>query len=189
MNGPQKLMTDYSFAVSTRRLSAQLPVEDYIARFRRAGYFLELCRECRNFSRRYGCPPFDYDVAERISHYTTATIIGVQIIPEEKRLPLDMAQELMEPVIRHITGELLAQEKQTGGLSFGFAGGCMLCGNSPCARVSGQPCRHPDMVRPSLESYGFDLSRTAEELLGMPLLWSTDGYIPDYLMLICGIFT
>ena len=175
--------------IITRRFSAQLAVSEYIARFRRADYFLSLCRECTNFGRRYGCPPFDYDVLERMQRYTTATIIGVQIMPEEKKLPLQMSQELMAPVIRELTQELLTEEKRTGGLSFGFAGGCTLCGDKPCARITGEPCRHPDRVRSSLESYGFDLAKTSEELFNTPILWSRNGYIPDYLMLICGIFS
>lgn len=178
----------YSLAITSRRFTAQLPVNDYIARFRRAGYFLELCKECRNYDRRYGCPPFDYNIMERMSQYSTTKIIGVQITPANKHLPLNMAQELMAPVISCLTGELLEEERLTGGLSFGFAGGCNLCGNKPCTRISGTPCRHPDKVRPSLESYGFDLTKTAEQLLGTPIIWSTDNHIPDYLMLICGIF-
>ena len=177
-----------SHPVMTYRLTAELPVSDYIAQYRRADYFIKLCAECRNFSRRYGCPPFDYDVVERISHYTTATIIGVQIIPEEKELPLTRAQELMQPVINSLSEELLLEEKRTGGFAFGFAGGCTLCGDMPCARITSQPCRHPDRVRPSLEAYGFDLSKTSKELLGKPILWGKDNKLPQYLMLICGIF-
>lgn len=175
-------------AITTRRFTAQLPVAEYIARFRRADYFLSLCRECQNFGRRYGCPPFDYDVVERMQHYSTATIIGVQIVPEEKNLPLSIAQELMAPVIRDLMEELLEEEKRTSGLSFGFAGGCTLCGDIPCARITDEPCRHPDRVRSSLESYGFDLAKTSEELFNVPILWSRNEYIPNYLMLICSIF-
>lgn len=43
-------------------------------------------------------------------------------------------------------------------------------------------------MRPSLEACGFDLCRTSEELFGIPLLWSCDGRIPEYLMLVSGFF-
>ena len=33
----------------------------------------------------------------------------------------------------------------------------------------------PAQQRPSLEAYGFDISRTLAELFGLELLWSPDG--------------
>ena len=50
------------------------------------------------------------------------------------------------------------------------------------------PCRHPERVRPSLEACGFDLCRTTESLMGIPLRWSTDGRLPEYLTLVSGFF-
>ena len=37
-------------------------------------------------------------------------------------------------------------------------------------------------------TFGFYLGKTASELFGFPLLWSNDGYLPEYLTLICGLF-
>ena len=65
---------------------------------------------------------------------------------------------------------------------------CPYCGDEPCARISGQPCRHPDWVRPSLEAYGFDIALTAHNLLGIDLKWSQRGLVPEYLTLVGGIF-
>ena len=45
-----------------------------------------------------------------------------------------------------------------------------------------------DKVRPSLESLGFDLSKTLAELFGIELRWSKDGLLPEYLVLVCGFF-
>lgn len=181
-------MADSSLTYTTRRFEVSLPVSEYLERYRRSDYFLQLCKQCGNYARRYGCPPFDYDVVALMQRYTTATIIGVQIVPDVKQLPLTLAQRLMAPVICQLSAELLERERLTDGLSFGFAGGCMLCGDTACARITGEPCRHPDKVRSSLESYGFDLAKTSKELFNVPILWSTDSHIPDYLMLICGIF-
>ena len=61
---------------------------------------------------------------------------------------------------------------------------CRQCHPQPCTRPSGLPCRHPDRMRPSLEALGFNLARTADELLKMPLQWSSDEQLPDYLTLI-----
>ena len=40
------------------------------------------------------------------------------------------------------------------------AGGCGLC--KPCAKVTGEPCRHPDRAIASLESYGMDVYNTTK---------------------------
>ena len=47
---------------------------------------------------------------------------------------------------------------------------------------------HPAKVRPSLEAFGFDMSKTAKELLGLEIKWSDGVHIPEYLTLVCGIF-
>ena len=41
------------------------------------------------------------------------------------------------------------------------AGGCRVC--SVCAKVTGEPCRHPDMAMRSLETYGINVSLLAQE--------------------------
>jgi len=60
-----------------------------------------------------------------------------------------------------------------------YAGTCHLCPDDTCTRITGQPCRHPHLIRHSLESFGFDLGRTAEELLHIPLGWGEISRISD----------
>ena len=64
----------------------------------------------------------------------------------------------------------------------------VIFGLEPCARIDGKPCRHPDKVRPSLEAFGFDISKTAKDLLGLEIKWSKGDLIPEYLTLVGGIF-
>ena len=173
---------------TTESFSAEMDAATYIADFRRVDYFLQFCRDCGNYGRRYGCPPFDYDPLSVIAPYQKVRIIGVKIVPNDGNLPLSVANTLMLPVIRELNEELLALEKSLGGVAFGFAGSCPYCGEIPCARIYGEPCRHPDKVRPSLEAFGFDMSKTASDLIGLEIKWSHDGRIPEYLTLVCGVF-
>ena len=46
----------------------------------------------------------------------------------------------------------------------------------------------PDKVRPSLEAFGFDMTRTLSELFGIELLWGKDGILPEYLVIVSGLF-
>ena len=178
----------YDITYTTERYMVELDAKTYIEGFRNADYFLEFCRQCGNFGRRYGCPPFDYDPLPVIQKYEKVRIIGVKIIPTDKNLPLESANELMKPVTTELNRDLLEQEKSLDGMCFGFVGSCPYCGGQPCARIDGKPCKHPDKVRPSLEAIGFDISKTAKDLLGLEIKWSQEGLIPEYLALVCGIF-
>lgn len=182
------LLTTDDITFTTERYTVDVEAKTYIDNFRRADYFIKLCQQCGNYGRRYGCPPFDSDPISLIEKYTKVRIIGVKIIPTYKDQPLEYANELMKPVITDLNRELLQQEKYLDGMCFGFVGSCPYCVGKPCARIEGKPCKHPDKVRPSLEAIGFDISKTAKELLGLEIKWSQGGLIPEYLTLICGIF-
>ena len=172
----------------TQRFSADLEAGAYIAGFRRADYFLGLCSQCRNFGRRHGCPPFDYDPLSVIERFSRVRILGEKVVPADPGLPLSAVNSLIAPVTEALNRELLALESELDGLSFGFVGSCPYCGEATCSRIDGLPCRHPELMRPSLEAFGFDLTKTALELLGLEIKWSRDGLVPEYLTLIGGVF-
>ena len=44
-----------------------------------------------------------------------------------------------------------------GGRSFAYVGSCLYCPDGTCTRPEGNPCRHPELVRPSLEACGLSL--------------------------------
>ena len=83
---------------TTERYTAEVDAKAYIRDYRRADYFIEMCRKCKNYGSRYGCPPFDNDPLEDIKDYSKAKIIGEKILPADSYLPLSAANELMEPV-------------------------------------------------------------------------------------------
>lgn len=176
------------FSYKTEHFSVETDVNSYVEDYHRADYFLTFCQECKNYGRRYGCPPFDFEPLTIIRKFNKIRIIGVKITPDDPTLPLSVANELIEPVISKLNKLLLFDEKNLQGFACGFVGKCPYCGNTPCARIAGNPCRHPDVVRPSLEALGFDIGKTAQQLLGIDIKWSRDGRIPEYLTLVCGLF-
>lgn len=84
--------------------------------------------------------------------------------------------------------ELLELEHRYGGRAFAYVGKCLYCPDSECARKCNRPCLHPDKVRPSLEAFGFDIARTLSELFGIELLWGKNDILPEYLVLVSGLF-
>ena len=119
-------------------------------------------------------------------------------------IAIERSMKFLEQTRVVMDRELLEKEAQLHGRAF-FAGTCLLCGRGAgqgtkrgakrgakqgaessggCTRREGLPCRHPDKVRPSLESMGFDIGKTAKELFGLELKWASDGKLPEYYVLV-----
>lgn len=163
----------------------EISVEEYIARFRNAEVFMEACRECPNFGRTWACPPFDFDVLERIGRYTTLHLVActAELSPDDDFTSFDT----ILPLRKKMDERLLALESSYGSaLACAFGGYCRRC--AACARPEGLPCRHPQLVRPALEAYGFDVCRTLDELFGIKLQWAAPGHTPTRLTLLGGVF-
>ena len=150
--------------------------------------FIELCEKCPNFGCSWGCPPFDFDTDEFLRQYKYAHLMATKIIPDRNDIPVEMTQEFIRPERVRIEKELLEMERKYGGRGFAYVGKCLYCSGSECTRKRNRPCLHPDKVRPSLEAFGFDIGRTLSELFGIRLLWGKDGILPEYLMLVSGLF-
>ena len=99
---------------TVEKYKAEVGTKAYIEGFRRTDYFIKLCQQCRNYGRRYGCPPFDDETLSLVEGYEKVRIMGVKIIPNNKQLPLSAANDLMEPVITEMNEELLELEKSLG---------------------------------------------------------------------------
>lgn len=172
---------------TVEELSAETGVAEYIARFRDADKFIGFCRECPNYGRSWGCPPFEFDADDVLRRYDRAVIYASKIVPAGK-LPMAEVQNFIRPERLRIEQRLRRLERQTGGRAFAYVGRCLYCGDEPCARTCNLPCRHPDKVRPSLEAFGFDIGKTVESLFGLELKWGHDGLAPEYLVIVSAVF-
>lgn len=186
-----KEKTNYNpgYGYATQRLTQTIDASVYIRDYRDAEKFIQFCRQCGNYCHCWACPPFDEDPLGDTSLYDKAIIVAEKITPLTPGLPLSAAREILHPVRIQLEKELRDMETTVGGRSFAFAGNCLYCPEGECTRPSGLPCRHPQLVRPSLEACGFDISKTTEELFGIPLKWGKDNTLPEYLTLVGGIFT
>ncbi len=181
-------MSDKRLTYTAQDYTVAISAAEYIDRFRDAGRFIEYCRQCHNYNCSWACPPFSHDTEAELRRYANVLLVATKIVPDCTAIPIAEAQRLIRPERRRLERRLLDMERIYGGRSFAYAGTCLYCPTESCARSQGQPCRHPDLVRPSLEAYGFDLGRTASELFGIQMLWGKNGLLPDYLTLVCGFF-
>lgn len=173
---------------TVEEFTADIPVDEYIGRFRDEERFMELCKMCPNFGNSWGCPPFDFDTEDFLLQYRHAHLMAARITPFDEDIPVESTQTFILPERIRIEKRLLEMERETGGRAFAYIGKCLHCPESGCTRNCGMPCRHPDKVRPSLEAFGFDIERTLSELFNIKLLWGKDGVLPEYLVLVSAIF-
>ncbi len=179
-------MTDLKY--TTREYTCSISTEEYIRRFRDADKFLARCRECSNYNCSWACPPYSHDILKEMRSYSDIILFATVITPVAKDIPLSEAERFFRPERVRMEKRLLEMERRYGGRSFAFVGNCLYCPEGTCTRRDGLPCRHPDLVRPSLEAYGFDVGRTASELFGIELQWSKGPFMQDAITLVCAFF-
>lgn len=168
---------------TTETFTATLPIADAEA-YRRIGRFEQLCSSCPGYGRRWGCPPQTAETLAIPGRYEVMELVGVKITPSETGLPLAEADAIIESVRRRIEPAILQHEAACDGFAMLFTGRCYHCGDRACTRPEGRPCRHPQLVRPSLEAMGYDVGALAERYLGQKLVWSSDGTMPPYLFIV-----
>lgn len=176
---------------------SSIPISDYISKYRDVEKFIAFCQQCHRYKNCWACPPFDFDEEAYLSNYETAHILGTKIILSEELRAIcynsedskNTGAKVIREVRSKIDKQLIEAEAATLNSRAFFAGTCHLCPNADCTRIESKPCRYPDKIRLSLESIGFDMGKTTEELLNIKLQWSTDGTLPEYLVLVSGLFT
>lgn len=173
-------------------LRTRLSMSDYMEKYLDFGRIRTFCHECRRYGNCWACPPYDSDEREYLNRFRTIEIIATVITPEEGRLlTRTNAEETIAQERKRLDKVLLEEEARidsTNGYARAFfAGTCLLCPLEQCTRRENRPCRHPGMLRPSLEAMGFDVSRTVTGLFGIELSWSSDGQPPEYLTLVSAL--
>lgn len=148
--------------------------------------FLECCKQCMNYNNRWSCPTFQFDPVQVWKEFKTLHLFARFIVPGKDRDGAKLMAALKKEQPQFLA-ELLVREKTTPGSMALAPGACELCGD--CARSIGQPCRHPELMRHSIEALGGDVGATAQDYFGKPMLWIKDGVAPDYLMLVGGLLT
>ena len=157
--------------------------------------FESFCRECRNYGQVWSCPPYDFSIEEYLKEYNYIYITGVKIIFDENTLEKvntsekinNYTTETLFVMKNKLLDIMLQMEKiypDSRGLS---AGGCKIC--EDCSRKSNISCKHPELMRYSLESLGFDVGKISSNILNFELKWATATRLPDYFSLITGLMT
>lgn len=157
--------------------------------------FEGFCKQCKNYGKLWSCPPYNFSIEEYVDRYKYVYIVGVKIVFDEDTLSSintkekisSYTNETLHFMKNKIMNEMLKLEKLYPNSTSLSAGGCNLCEN--CSKLKNVQCVHPDLMRYSLESLGFDVGGVSSKLLNFELKWATETRLPDYFSLIAGIMT
>ena len=181
------------YSVTTKEVT--IAADEFIRRYRDVERIDALCRQCPGYGKLWSCPPFDFDPRTVSDGFRTVTLMGSTIeFDEETRAACNTAEqasslgrEAMEQVWQTLLPRLYELEQEMpGGRCFTFR--CSLCPEG-CTRPEGKPCRHPDMMRHSLESVGFDIVAMTHDLLDIDLEWSNNDSLPKHLTLVTALMS
>ncbi len=176
-------------------IEAEVEVKTLLDGYHDAERFMALCRECPSYGTVWGCPPFDFDVNVLLAEFSTARLFATRIdfaddIKRECSSPDECStiiREALDEAWLTLLPRLYKLERDNAG-SRVFTSRCRLCGDVPCGRSTGVPCRHSDRLRNSLESVGFNVDAIARDILHTPLKWSSTNVLPEYLTLVTALF-
>lgn len=180
--------------ITTRRYEAEISVDKYFEEYVDIEQFAAKCRECPKYSQFWSCPEFDFDIEEYWKKYNDLFLLAMKIKPDDKYRGMHFEGEELDRILKEtlnkgkelLSGELEVWEKKMPGSVALSAGACILC-DGKCARAEGQPCKHPDKMRYSLESLGANVGKTISQLMGLELQWVEEGRIPEYFILVSGL--
>lgn len=126
--------------------------------------FRDMCESnaCGNYGRCWMCPPNvgDIDTLMDQARSYDRVLVYQTVSPLEDSYDFEgmMAAAHRHSLLSRQLDQLCAREAPGDYLHLG-AGGCHVC--VTCAKVTGEPCRHPDLAMASLEAYGVNVSELA----------------------------
>ena len=180
--------------ISTRRFEAEISVQEYLNKYVNIEEFDKKCQECPSYNKIWSCPSYDFDKKAYWEKYNDLFLLAMRIKPDAKYRGKKFEGEELDAILKEtlnkgkelLTGEMFVWEQKMPGSISLSAGACIEC-KEECARVSGEPCRHPDKMRYSLEALGANVGKTITDVFGLELQWVEDGVIPEYFVLVAGL--
>lgn len=155
---------------------------------------MTFCKDCHNYNALWSCPPLQFDANQFLQNYNYIYIVGVKVIYNPETVTLANTPEKVKEITMRTLREV--KDKLANALHFLegqipdsvslASGGCHICQH--CSRLDNRPCIHPEKMRYSLDSFGFDLTAITSDLLQIELKWSKDT-LPEYYTLIHGLLT
>ncbi len=158
---------------------------------------LGFCKACPNFSKYWSCPTYAFDEAIFLKQFKYMHIIGRQLEVSREDLRnvrdpqavKDYCTDKLQAIKVMTWKTLLEIENEVDGVIGLIPGNCPICETQglACARKTSEPCRHPGMMRFSLESLGFNVADLLKYEVGMTIQWGDTYRLPEVLTSVSAI--
>lgn len=168
------------------------PMDNFRKQYQDVAKFLPFCQSCENYDNRWSCPPTSFQPEEYLAKFAQIIMIGTKVTYTHKAREVATTDELVASYSRRIlkkaqkliSGQLLDLEQKFPGVKSCAAGSCPWC--CKCTRPDNKPCKKPDHMRYSLDTFGLDLTSLCEHEFKWPLQW-IKGALPEYQVLVSAI--
>ncbi|MCB6569246.1 DUF2284 domain-containing protein [Eubacterium limosum] len=157
------------------------------------------CAACPNYNKYWSCPDYAFDEALFLKEFKYMYLIAREYeIPREDRQKIfgiqpvaEYCKQVMQAMKVESWKDLLDLEAEFPGTLSLMPGNCHVCDISGegCAKPKGQKCRHPELMRFSLESLGFDVDAICKYEIGVLLLWPKEGHLPEKLCAVMALMS
>lgn len=163
----------YNIKIKTRRINTV----ELLRKYQKKDKFLPFCKSCNEYNKRWSCPPTTIDTKNYLKQYPHIILISFKI--EYKKIFLENfldAEEcttkinrLLKKIRKDIANQLFEIEKLSPNSKFFGAGACLFC--CRCERAKGNPCKKPEKMRYSLDTFELDLTSISKDLFNIEILW------------------
>ena len=151
--------------------------------------FSELCKKCKNYNKKYACPPKSPDfnlICNKEGVYIVLLKCNLEQIKNTGEYnKIRIANSILKSRIDRFMRSL--EEKSGNKLKFLSSGSCRLC--KKCNFQKNLPCKYPNKMRFSLEATGIHVEDLTKKLFDLPLLWydSKKHLAPEYTCVVAGL--
>lgn len=164
--------------VSVRNINIEKFIEKY-----RDKDFLNCCKKCNNYGKNWSCPPVDFDAEEYLKKYKNIELHLIKIVFTKEEIEESQGKDLygyslkiLQDFKENYTKTLMERERETGAEIL-YPGSCFHCKN--CQRLDNKPCVKPEKFRYSMDTFGINITKLAEEIFEQKILWGKEQ-LPDY---------
>jgi predicted metal-binding protein len=169
---------------SVEPIRTEVRISEYVDGYVDFDATLARCSECSDYGTTWSCPPFDFDPVALWKSFDVLQLYGYRLAYRGERTLKEMEAALWKEKKR-LDAELREMEMQYPGSMALSLGSCRLC--KSCTRAEGGQCRHPKLVRHSIESIGGNVGKTLKDLCGIEIEWAAEGSLPEHFVLVGGL--
>ncbi len=177
----------------TSKYTKTMDLDEYVERYVDIPTVGTFCSLCKNYGKSWECPPHTIDVEEYWKKFKKIKIIAVKLKFNNNFSDRSYSHEQLKYIIANtlyferskMKKELIELEKELSG-EYLYAGRCDYC--KKCAKITGEKCRFPHLMRYSVESIGSNIQKLTHEVFDFDLKWiGRDMKIPEYLVNVCAV--